>query len=286
LLRKLQRYTVTVHRRDAARWAAAGDLEEWQPGCYLQVSDVAYSEQLGWCWGTTMVPCRCCICNAPARPPFMPPPRAGWVKRVEDAVRRRSGLQPATTSSALAGDPVPPPAETRSRRLTRLGGSSHLTHRIYLIPHSGQRPNRPGHFSAWMAAISTYRLRKVTSLSVLTGKPVNGIVRSVANRYRKSQNMTVYFITRHPGAVTWAREEGVEVTQLIDHLEVECIQPGDTVVGTLPVNLAARVCAQGRRYLHLSLELPPNGAGGNCSAEDMRRFGARVEEFEIWLKTQ
>jgi len=47
LIRKLQRYTVTVHRRDAARWAAAGDLEEWQPGCYLQVSDVAYSDQLG-----------------------------------------------------------------------------------------------------------------------------------------------------------------------------------------------------------------------------------------------
>lgn len=47
LMRKFQRYTVTVHRRDAARWAAGGDLEEWQPGCYLQVSDVGYSDELG-----------------------------------------------------------------------------------------------------------------------------------------------------------------------------------------------------------------------------------------------
>ena len=69
--------------------------------------------------------------------------------------------------------------------------------------------------------------------------------------------MTVYFITRHSGAVAWAREEGIEAAQLIDHLDVELIQPGDTVVGTLPVNLAASVCARGGSYLHLSLELPP-----------------------------
>ena len=93
--------------------------------------------------------------------------------------------------------------------------------------------------------------------------------------------MTVYFITRHPGAVAWAHEEGIEVTQLIDHLDVACIQPGDTVVGTLPVNLAAQVCARGGRYLHLSLELPPDMRGKELTAEDMRRLGAKVEEFLI-----
>lgn len=93
--------------------------------------------------------------------------------------------------------------------------------------------------------------------------------------------MTVYFITRHPGAVAWAHEEGIEVTQIIEHLDVEHIQPGDTVVGTLPVNLAARVCARGGRYLHLSLELSPEWRGRELSAADMRRFGARVEEFFV-----
>jgi CRISPR-associated protein Csx16 len=93
--------------------------------------------------------------------------------------------------------------------------------------------------------------------------------------------MIVYFITRHPGAVAWGHEEGIEVTQLIDHLDVELIQPSDTVVGTLPVNLAAEVCARGGRYLHLSLNLPPERRGRELSAEDMRRYGARVEEFLI-----
>jgi CRISPR-associated protein Csx16 len=93
--------------------------------------------------------------------------------------------------------------------------------------------------------------------------------------------MTVYFITRHPGAVAWAHEEGIEVTHLIDHLDVTDIQPGDVVIGTLPVNLAAEVCARGGRYLHLSLELPPELRGRELSTEDMRRFGARIKEFSI-----
>ena len=47
LLRKLQRYTVNVHRRDALRWETLGELEQWQPGCFVQVCDVGYSNELG-----------------------------------------------------------------------------------------------------------------------------------------------------------------------------------------------------------------------------------------------
>jgi CRISPR-associated protein Csx16 len=97
--------------------------------------------------------------------------------------------------------------------------------------------------------------------------------------------MTVYFITRHPGAVAWAHQEGIEVTEVIDHLDVARIQAGDTVVGTLPANLAAQVCARGARYLHLSLELPPAMRGKELTAEDMQRLGARLEAFEIQSTT-
>ncbi len=51
LMRKLQRYTVTVHRRQVQRWANLGDVEEWQPGLYVQVCDVGYSEELGLMMG-------------------------------------------------------------------------------------------------------------------------------------------------------------------------------------------------------------------------------------------
>jgi CRISPR-associated protein Csx16 len=53
------------------------------------------------------------------------------------------------------------------------------------------------------------------------------------------------------------------------------------VIGTLPVNLVAEVCSRGGRYLHLSLDLTPELRGSELSSEDMRRCGARVEEFVI-----
>lgn len=90
-----------------------------------------------------------------------------------------------------------------------------------------------------------------------------------------------YFVTRHAGARAWAEQEGIAVDELVDHLEVERIQPGDTVIGSLPVNLAAQVCARGGRYLHLTLELPPELRGRELSADTMRALGARVEAYRV-----
>ena len=47
LLRKLQRYIVNVHRRDAMKLLSQGDIEEAMPGLYVQVSDWLYHSDLG-----------------------------------------------------------------------------------------------------------------------------------------------------------------------------------------------------------------------------------------------
>ncbi|HMM45245.1 MAG TPA: CRISPR-associated helicase Cas3' [Candidatus Macondimonas sp.] len=47
LLRALQRYTVSIHQRDAQRLLAQGDIAELLPGLFVQVSDVAYDATLG-----------------------------------------------------------------------------------------------------------------------------------------------------------------------------------------------------------------------------------------------
>lgn len=93
--------------------------------------------------------------------------------------------------------------------------------------------------------------------------------------------MTTYFVSRHSGAKEWARQEGIEVDFVIDHLEPAKIRPGDTVIGSLPVSLAAEVCGKGARYLHLTLELPFELRGKELTAEGMRRCGARVEEYAV-----
>lgn len=93
--------------------------------------------------------------------------------------------------------------------------------------------------------------------------------------------MTTYFVTRHPGARDWAAGAGIGVERVVDHLDVDWIGRGDVVIGSLPVNLVAQVCERGGRYLHLSLDLPPQARGRELSAEDMERFGARIEEYRV-----
>jgi len=95
------------------------------------------------------------------------------------------------------------------------------------------------------------------------------------------QLSTTYFVSRHPGAREWAAGEGFKVDQVVEHLNVDAITPGDTVIGSLPVNLAAEVCERGASYLHLVLPLAPTQRGQELSAADMRKQGARIEPFHI-----
>lgn len=93
--------------------------------------------------------------------------------------------------------------------------------------------------------------------------------------------MTTYLITRHPGAVEWAARHGLSVDCHIPHLDPASVQSGDTVVGTLPVNLAAEVCERGARFFNLSLDMPPEARGKELSADDLEQYGARLEEYVI-----
>ena len=93
--------------------------------------------------------------------------------------------------------------------------------------------------------------------------------------------MAVFFISRHSGAVEWAKGQGVDVDQLQAHLEVKDVKGGDVIIGTLPVNLVGDVRARGGRYFHLALDVPENMRGRELSAQDMVRCNARLEEFVV-----
>lgn len=95
--------------------------------------------------------------------------------------------------------------------------------------------------------------------------------------------MTTYFVTRHPGAVEWSRAHGIVVDVCRPHLEMAEIAAGDTVIGILPVHLAAEVCSRGARYFHLAIDLPPDARGQELSAAEMERYGARLEPYDVRL---
>ena len=59
------------------------------------------------------------------------------------------------------------------------------------------------------------------------------------------------------------------------------IRPSDVVIGALPVHLVAEVCARGGRYLHLTMNVPPEARGRELTADDMKQFGARLEEYKV-----
>ena len=93
--------------------------------------------------------------------------------------------------------------------------------------------------------------------------------------------MTTWFVSRHAGAVQWAARQALLIDKLVDHLDVDLVQADDTVVGTLPVNLAGQVCARGARYLHLSMEVPAEHRGSELTADKMCEFGARLIGYRV-----
>lgn len=93
--------------------------------------------------------------------------------------------------------------------------------------------------------------------------------------------MATWFVSRHPGAIAWATAQGLSVDYLVPHLEVAHVQSGDTVIGTLPVHLAAQVCARGAQFFNLSMDIPAQWRGLELSADQLLECNARLERFNV-----
>ena len=91
--------------------------------------------------------------------------------------------------------------------------------------------------------------------------------------------MTIFFVSRHPGAIEWARRAGIAFDVQVSHLDPRSVREGDTVIGTLPVQGVALVCAQGARYLHLTFDMPEAMRGRELSADELTSLGAQVRAF-------
>lgn len=93
--------------------------------------------------------------------------------------------------------------------------------------------------------------------------------------------MTNYFVSRHQGAIEWARQSNLHVDIFVAHLDPTLLKAGDCVIGTLPVHLAAEVCERGAQYIHLILDLPAASRGQELSAQALNSFNARLSAFHV-----
>jgi CRISPR-associated protein Csx16 len=96
--------------------------------------------------------------------------------------------------------------------------------------------------------------------------------------------MTTWFVSRHPGALDWMRRHGFTFDCHVPHLAIEAVCAGDTVIGSLPVNLAAEVCARGATYRHLSLEVAAADRGRELSADELEKYDVTLTTYEIKLQ--
>lgn len=91
---------------------------------------------------------------------------------------------------------------------------------------------------------------------------------------------TRYFVSRHPGAIAWARRHPWGKTlRVVSHLDPENVARHDTVIGTLPIHLVATICARGALYLHLEMSLSENPRGCELTADDLDAAGASLRAY-------
>jgi CRISPR-associated protein Csx16 len=92
--------------------------------------------------------------------------------------------------------------------------------------------------------------------------------------------MTSYFVSRHRGAITWARKRGIRAKR-IQHLDVSILKRGDVVIGTLPIHLAAAVTSIGARYKHLEMNVPEKWRGKELTQRQMVACKAKLAEYQV-----
>ncbi|MBP3437773.1 MAG: CRISPR-associated protein Csx16 [Sutterella sp.] len=93
--------------------------------------------------------------------------------------------------------------------------------------------------------------------------------------------MSTIFVGRHQGAVGWIKARRIPVDRWTDDLEPESVGPGDVVIGTLPLHLAAAVCSRGAVFIALTMDIPKTLRGKELTLADVERCGCRLEAFHV-----
>ena len=93
--------------------------------------------------------------------------------------------------------------------------------------------------------------------------------------------MATFFISRHPGAIDWIKQQGVHIDRWETHLQLDDVNRGDVVVGTLPIPMVAALSEKGVRYMHLSVAVPASLRGQELSGDTLFALGATLQAFYV-----
>jgi len=103
------------------------------------------------------------------------------------------------------------------------------------------------------------------------------ISRQILNLKEEKMNNNLIIVSRHAGAIEWLRRRGIE-GEVISHVADPEVIRGKTVVGNLPMHLAA---AADRVGVIEMPNLPPDARGRDLSADEMEAFGASISWYRV-----
>jgi len=93
--------------------------------------------------------------------------------------------------------------------------------------------------------------------------------------------MTIWFVSRHPGAIEWVKRRSLAIDRFVSHLDLTAVRPGDLIFGNLPVELAAEVCRLGARFFALCLSVSAEQRGLDLTADDLEALQADFQEYQV-----
>ena len=93
--------------------------------------------------------------------------------------------------------------------------------------------------------------------------------------------MATLFISRHPGAIEWMKQQPIHVDRWLTHLQIEDVKPNDVVIGILPIHLACQVCELGARFCALEINMPSEKRGVELQAHELNGMDCTIKEYVI-----
>ncbi|MBR1374612.1 MAG: CRISPR-associated protein Csx16 [Cardiobacteriaceae bacterium] len=94
----------------------------------------------------------------------------------------------------------------------------------------------------------------------------------------------IYFICRHQGTIDWVKSrKNIKIDVFLDHLDFReteiCAE--DTVIGILPIDIAAQICEKGAKFYALKIHQELSERGQNFSADNLEKMNVSLRRFQI-----
>lgn len=91
--------------------------------------------------------------------------------------------------------------------------------------------------------------------------------------------MITWFISRHLGAIEWVKTQNIHIDRFESHLDTSLVQPGDIVIGTLPIHLVAEICQKGAKFYFLSISVTREQRGTELTCEQLTKQQCSMQPF-------